>query len=209
MNLQNLKHKKWCVIDSETKGSYPHHNPITFLTSSLQSSPCDYSDAYILVTGDITVTGGNTNTKVAIKNCAPFEKCRTEINDTFVDEADFINIAMPMHNLIEYSDNYCDTSGSLWQFTREEIATNANVCNVNSSSFKYKSRLIGNVAADEANKKIEKARIAVPLQYLINSWRSLDIPLVNCKAEFSLAWIENCVLSGGENIDNVGAVPIA
>ena len=209
MNLQNLKHKKWCVIDSETKGSYPHHNPITFLTSSLQSSPCDYSDAYILVTGDITVTGGNTNTKVAIKNCAPFEKCRTEINDTFVDEADFINIAMPMHNLIEYSDNYCDTSGSLWQFTREEIATNANVCNVNSSSFKYKSRLIGNVAADEANKKIEKARIAVPLQYLINSWRSLDTPLVNCKVEFSLAWIENCVLSGGENIDNVGAVPIA
>ena len=148
MNLQNLKHKKWCVIDSETKGSYPHHNPITFLTSSLQSSPCDYSDASILVTGDITVTGGNTNTKVAIKNCAPFEKCRTEINDTFVDEADFINIAMPMHNLIEYIDNYCDTSGSLWQFTREEIATNANVCNVNSSSFKYKSRLIGNVAAD-------------------------------------------------------------
>ena len=169
MNLQNLNHKKWCVIDSETKGSYSHHNPITFLTSSLQSSLCDYCDAYILVTEDITVTGGNTNIKVAIKNCAPFQKCRKEINDTFVDEADFINIAMPMHNLIEYSDSYCDTSGSLWQFTREEIATNANVCNVNSSSFKNKSRLIGNVAADEANKKIEKARIAVPLQYLINS----------------------------------------
>ena len=90
----------------------------------------------------------NAATQVVFKNCAPFKRCRTEINDTFVDEADFINIAMPMHNLIEYSDNYCDTSGSLWQFTREEIATNANVCNVNSSSFKYKSRLIGNVAAD-------------------------------------------------------------
>ena len=106
--------KKWYVIDSESKGNYSHHDPIKFLTKSIESSLCDYSDAYVLVTGDITVTGGNANTKVAFKNCAPFNKCRTEISGTFVDEADFINIAMPMYNLIEYSDNYSDTSGSLW-----------------------------------------------------------------------------------------------
>ena len=106
--------KNWYVIDSESKGNYSHNqNPIRFLTNSLESSLCDYSDAYILVTGDITVTGGDDNTKVAFKNCAPFEKCRTEINETFVDEADIINITMPMYNLIECSDNYSDTAGSL------------------------------------------------------------------------------------------------
>ena len=79
------------------KGNYSHENPIKFLTSSLKSSICDYSDAYILVTG---------NTDGAFKSCSPFRKCRTELNETFVDDADFINITMPMHNLIEYSDNY-------------------------------------------------------------------------------------------------------
>ena len=72
--------KKWYVIDSESKGVYSLENKIKFLTNSLELSLCDYSDAYILVTGNITVTGGDDNTKVAFKNCAPFEKCRTEIN---------------------------------------------------------------------------------------------------------------------------------
>ena len=94
--------KKWYVIDNESKGVYSHEDEIKFLTSSLESSVCDYSDAYILVTGNITVTGGDANTKVAFKNCAPFEKCCTEINETFVDDAQHINIAMPMYNLIEY-----------------------------------------------------------------------------------------------------------
>ena len=137
--------KKWYVIDSESNGNYSHHNPIKFLTKSIESSLCDYSDAYILVTGNITVNGGNENTKVAFKNCAPFEKYRTEINETFVDEADFINITMPMYNLIEYSDNYSDTSGSLWQFKRDEITNNADVTNDNNAlSFKYKASLFGN-----------------------------------------------------------------
>ena len=123
--------KKWYVIDSESKGVYSHENPIKFLTSSLESSLCDYSDAYILVTGNINVTGGDNNTKVVFKNCAPFEKCSTEIDGTLVDEANFINITMPMYmyNLIEYSDNYSDTSGSLWGFKRDDITNNANVTN--------------------------------------------------------------------------------
>ena len=116
--------KKWYVLDSETKGGYSHHDPIKFLTKSIESSLCDYSDAYILVTGNIAVVGADDNTKVAFKNCAPFRKCRTEINETFIDEADFINITMPMYNLTEYSDNYSDTSGSLWQFKRNEIEGN-------------------------------------------------------------------------------------
>ena len=124
-----LPTKKWCVIDSESKGNYSKDDPIKFLTKSIESSLCDYSDAYILVTGNITVAGGNPNTKVAFKNCAPFKECRTEINGTFVDKTKHINIAMPMYNLIEYSDNYSDTSGSLWQFKRDEIIGNINLEN--------------------------------------------------------------------------------
>ena len=115
-NNENSKFatKKWYVIDSEAKGNYSDENEIKFLTSSLESSLCDYLDAYVLVTGNINGTGGDVNTKVAFKNCSPFKKCRTEINETFVDNAEFISIAMPMYNLIEYSNNYFDTSGSLW-----------------------------------------------------------------------------------------------
>ena len=111
--------KKWYVKDSESNGNYSKDEELKFLTRSIESSLCDYADAYILVTGNIAATPNNAATKVVFKNCAPFEKCRTEINETFIDEADFINITMPMYNLIEYSDNYSDTSGSLWQFRRD------------------------------------------------------------------------------------------
>ena len=108
--------KKWYIIDSESNGNYSHHNPIKFLTKSIESSLCDYSDAYILITGNINVTGGDKNTKVIFKNCAPSKKCSTEIDGTLVDEVNFINITMPIYNLIEFSDNYSDTSVRLWNF---------------------------------------------------------------------------------------------
>ena len=184
--------KKWHVVDSETKGNYSHENSIKFLTSSLESSLCDYSDAYVLVIGNMTAAGANNKTEVALENCAPFRKCRTEINDTFTDEAEHINIVMPMYNLIEYSDNYSGTSGSLWQFKRDEIkgdvdlTVNAQHIPNNSSSFKYKSSFITNRNG---------VKIAVPLKYLSNFWRSLEMPLTNCKFELSLIWHPNCVLS--------------
>ena len=184
---------KWYIIDSESNGNYSHESDIKFLTSSSESSLCDYSDTYILVTGNINVTAGDNNTKVAFKNCVPFKKYRTEINGTFVDDANFINITMPMYNLIEYSDNYSDTSGSLWQFKRVEqpIDNNGAFINItaeNSSSFKYKSNLLGNTVADGANRKKENVKIAAPLKYLSNFWQSLEMPLINCKVESSLKW---------------------
>ena len=183
--------KKWYVIDSGSRGNYSEKNRIKSLTKSLESSLCNYSDAYILITGNITVTGGNTDTKVAFKNSAPFRECRTEINETFIDEAEHINIAMPMYNLIEYSDNYSDTSGSLWQFKRDEIINNADVTNDNNApSFKYKANLIGNT---ENNGTKNGVKIAVPLKYLSNFWRSLEMLLINCKVELSLVWNENCM----------------
>ena len=97
-----------------------------------------------MVTGDIAAKRRNAAntadialgaiTQVIFKNCAPFKKCRTEINETFVDETDFINITMPMYNLIEYSDNYSDTSGSLWGFKRDEIDNNADVTHDDNAS---------------------------------------------------------------------------
>ena len=86
MNTRNLRLKMVCYWQWE-KGVYSHKNPIKFSTDSLQPSLSDYSDAYMLVTGNIAVEGGNDNTKVAFKNCAPFRKCRTETNETFIDEA--------------------------------------------------------------------------------------------------------------------------
>ena len=179
--------KKWYVIDSESKGNYSKDEPIKFLTQSIESSLCDYSDVYILVTGNINVTGGDNNTKVAFKNCAPFKDCRTEINDTFVDYADFIDITMPMYNLIEYSDNYLyDMSGSLWDFKRDEIVNNADVSNDdNDPSFNYKASIIGDT---ENNGRKNGVKIAIPLKYLSNFWRSLEIPLINCKVELSVRW---------------------
>ena len=176
--------KKWFIIDSESKDNYSTDEKIKLLTRSIESSLCDYSDPYILVKGNINVTPNNAATQIIFKNCAPFEKCRTEINDNFVDNTDFINIAMPMYNLIEYSDNYSDTSGSLWQFKRNKIIINADVNNDdNASSFKSKASIIGNT---ENNRTKNGVKIAAPLKYLSNFWRSLEMPLINCKIELSL-----------------------
>ena len=200
--------KKWNVIDSEPKGKYSHHDPIKLQTKSIESSLCEYSDAYILVKGNITVTRTivavvagidpqrkqplDAATQVVFKNCATFKNYSTEIDGTLVDEANFINFTMPMYNLIEYSDNYSDTSGSLWQFKRDEIegdvdlTVDAQHIPNNSSSFKYKSSFITNRNG---------VKIVVPLKYLSNFWRSLEMPLINCKVELSLSWNPNCVLS--------------
>ena len=114
-------------------------------------------------TDDIVLKGV---TQVAFRNCAPFENCRTEINDTFVDEPKRINIAIRMYNLIEYSDNYSDTSGILWSFKRDQIAGNNDETNDNNDpSFKYKSSIIDNT---ENNGTKNGMKIALPLKYLGN-----------------------------------------
>ena len=194
--------KKWYVIDSQTtKGKYKQGNTIKFEAEIIKSSLCDYSDAFVLVTGDITVNAAN-DTDVAFKNCAPFSTCKTVINDVFVDRAKHIYIAMPMYNLIEYSDNYSDTSGSLWQFKRDEVpANNADLTIDNSQSFKYKAALLGKTAdaVNNTNSSVKEAKIVVPLKYLSNFWRSLEMPLINCKVHLELNWIEDCILSSAGN----------
>ena len=184
--------KKLYIIDSESNGNCSQNDDIKFLTGPIEFSLSDYSDVCILVTSSITATPNNAATQV-FKNCAPFEKCRTEINETFIDEATHINITMPMCNLIEYSDNYSDTSGSFWHFKRDEITNNADVTNDdNAPSFKHKTSLIGDT---RNNGRKNGRKIAVPLKYLSHFWRSLEMPLINCKVELSLKWYERRLLT--------------
>ena len=124
----------WVEINDEARGTYNVNSQIKFKTTMLKSSLCDYSDAYILVKETITIEGAGADAaarqaderdKGAIfKNCAPFTNCISKINNTQVDNAKDIDIVMPMYNLIEYSDNYAKTSGSLWQYYRDEPNNN-------------------------------------------------------------------------------------
>ena len=163
---------------------------------TIKSSLCDYSDVFILATGDITVNEGN-DTDVGFKNCAPFSTCKTEINYVFVDEANHIFITMPLYNLIEYSDNCAYTSGSLWQFRINEVpADNANLSVSKSELCKYKAALVGKSAdAAGGNSFVKNTRIVVSLKYVGSFWRSSELPLINCKIHLELNWIEVCILS--------------
>ena len=157
----------------------------------LKSNLCDYADAYILVKGTITITGAGDdaaarraderNKGVIFKNCAPFTKCISRINNTDIDNAQDIDIVMPMYNLIEYSDNYSKTSGSLWQYYKDD--PNDNIAD--SESFKFKAKITGKTLNDGNAKDVE---IIVPLKCLSNFWRTLEMPLINCEVNLILTW---------------------
>ena len=165
-------------INDESRGPYNVNSQIKFKTAMLKSSLCDYSDAYILVKGTISVNNtaaqgaaaDNINKKVIFKNCAPFTKCISEINNTQIDNAKDIDIVMPMYNLIEYSDNYAKTTGSLWQYCKDIPARNNNN-EINhftegnlTDSFNFKVKITGQTGND-GTKDVE---IIVPLKYLSN-----------------------------------------
>ena len=120
--------KKWYIINDENNTNYGvdkdtgADNPgtIKYDTRVLKPNLCDYAEAYILVNGTIRAAAADANTRLALKNCAPFTKCNLEINDEHVHTAENLDIAMPMYNLIEYSDNYQDSSTTLHQYKRDE-----------------------------------------------------------------------------------------
>ena len=174
----------------------------------LKSSLCNYSDAYILVKGTInannTAAAGaavnNNDRKVIFKNCSPFTNCISEINNTQIGNANNIDIVMDivmaMYNLIEYSDNYAKTTGSLWQYCKDIAARDANdeITEFRRSnttdSFKFKAKITGQTG-DDGTKNVE---IMVPLKYLSNFWRTLEMPLINCEVNLILTWSSTCVL---------------
>ena len=122
-NLSKFRTRNWVEINDESRGNYANRD-IRFKTTMFRSNLCDYPDSYILIKGTITITGESDNAReiqaderdkgVTFKNCAPFTKCISRINNTDIDNAHDIDIIMPMYNLIEYSDNYSKTSRSLW-----------------------------------------------------------------------------------------------
>ena len=176
--------KKWYVINDENNTNYGVNkdtgadNPdtIKYDTRVLKPKLCDYAEDYILVNGTIRAAAADGNTRLALKNCVPFIKCNLEINDEHVDTAENLDIVMPMYNLIEYSDNYQDSSANLYQYKRDEPpeanAINGLTTNT-SSSFKYKVELLGNQVLDGHIVK-RSVKVVVPLKYLSNFFRSLD-----------------------------------
>ena len=157
-----------------------------------------------MINGTIRAAAANANTRLALKNCASFTKCSLEINDEHVDTAENLDITVPMYNLIEYSDNYQDSSATLYQYKRDEPPEDDTVADLtadNSSSFKYRVSLLGNPVVANNIARIN-VKVIVPLKYLSNFFRSLEVLLINCKIKLNLTWKKECVLS----TDNGNAV---
>ena len=197
--------KEWYIIYDENSTNHGVNkdtgadNPdtIRYDTRVLKPNLCDYAEAYILIDGTISAAAADANTRLALKNCAPFTKCNLEINDEHVDIAENLDITMPMYNLIEYSDNYQDSSATLYQYKRDEPPDDDAVADLtadNSSSFNYKVNLLGNPVLDGAVAK-RSVKVVVPLKYLRNFFRSLEMLLINCKIKLNLTWKKECVLS--------------
>ena len=189
--------RNWVEVNDDSRGTYTNAD-FKFKTTVLKSDLCDYADAYIIVKGTINITGAGAdaaarqldeiNKGVIFKNCAPFTKCISRINGTDIDNAQDIDIVIPMYNLIEYSDNYAKTLGSLWQYYNDDPNDNM----TQSESFKSKIKITGKTPADGNTKDVE---ILVPLKYLSHFWRTLEMPLINCEVELILTWSKYCVIS--------------
>ena len=202
---------------------------IRFKTPMLRSDLCDYADAYILVNGTITVTAAacannirdKKNRKLILKNNSALVSCITIINGELIEDTDDLDIVMSMYNLLEYSKNYRKTIGSLYNYYRDELINdnNNNFANrniVNSNAFKYKNKIIGNTynvdaaaAGYDANKNgTQEVEIAIPLKYLGNFWRALNIPLISCEASLELKWNKNCVITSLKERQVDGGPPV-
>ena len=202
--------------------AYNENKSIRFKTTTLRSNLCNYSDAYILVKGTITVTAPGVNNNVnnmrdkrnrpfILKNNAPFLSCITRINGELIEDANDLDIVIPMYNLLEYSKNYRKTIGSLYNYYRDELSNDdndnfANINVVNSEAFKYKNKITGNTynidaaAQDyEVNRNgTQKIELAIPLKYLGNFWRALNIPLISCEVSLELKCDKICVITSLE-----------
>ena len=167
----------------------------------LRSDSCDFSDAYIFVKGTITIVRPNNakrNKSVAFKNNALFINCISKINDVKIDNAEDLDVLMPMYNLLEYYKNYRKTTGSLWKYYRD-----GPIDPLSSESFKYKKSITGNtynINVSEAGydpNKVGKneTEVVIPLKHSSNFWKRLNIPLINFEVKLILTWSKNCVLA--------------
>ena len=143
-NLPRFVSKKWIEVYDQSEKYYNVNKEVTIKTPMLRADLCDYSDAYIVVKGTITVTepdNAKRNKEVTFKNNAPFINCISKINGVKIDNAEDLDVVMPMYNLLEYSKSYRKTTGGLWNYYRYEPS---NPLSFNSESFKYKTSITGN-----------------------------------------------------------------
>ena len=175
--------KKWIEVFDQSEKNYSPNKEIRIKTSMLRSDLCDFSDAYIVVEGDITLEGDNDankrNKNLAFKNNAPFINCISKINGVKIDNAEDLDVVMPMYNLLEYSKNYRKTTGSLWNYYRDKPGV---PLSSNSESFKYKTSVTGNtynVGAGDDNYDADKVgknetEVVIPLKHFSDFWRVLN-----------------------------------
>ena len=203
MIYQDLLLKKWIEVYDQSEGNYNVNKEIRIKTSMLRSDLCDFNEAYIVVKGNTTVGAPNNakiNKAVAFKNNVPFINCISKISGVKIESAEDLDVVMPVHNLLEYSKNYRKTTGSLWNYYRDEPS---NPLSSDSESFKYKTSITWNTYNVDAGEegydanKVGKNETEVvnPLKHLSNFWRSLNILLINCEVELILTWSKNCVLA--------------
>ena len=203
----------------------------------LRADLCDYSDAYIVVKRNIIVnkkaftdddveepnntaakvTATNTandnsfgERKLVFKSNAPFTNCASKINGVKIDNAQDLDVVMSMYNLLEYSKNYRKTTGSLWNYYRDEPNSGTDANNIthsilNSKSFDYKANFIED-GITQNNLTKNNVKTVVPLKHLSNFWRSLTIPLINCEIKFILTWFKNCVLINNQQSNKRGSL---
>ena len=183
--------RKWNIFNDTSNANYYTGDEVLYNAEVLKSNLCDYSDAYILVRGDITILGENT-TQVAFKDRAPCIKCITKIDGTTIDNAEYLDLFMLVYNLLEYS--YSDTAGSLWFYSKDEATTFiANITNTDVfKSFKYNAKLLEDTVPqptpNNSNGIVKGTTIALLLtylsnfwSYLSNFWSLLQMPLIKCK----------------------------
>ena len=189
--------------------TYNENKSIRFKTPMLRSNLCDYSNAYILVKGTITVTvpgannGANNmrdkrNRPLILKTNARFVSCMRRINGELIEDANDLDIVIPMYNLLEYSKNYRKTIGSLYNYYRDELSDDAddnNFDNIKVVTYNVDAGVNGYDVNKNGKQEIE---LAIPLKYLGNFWRALNIPLVSCEVSLELKWNKNCVITSFE-----------
>ena len=192
-HLPKFVTKKWIEVYDQSQKSYDVNKERRIKTSMLRSDLCDFSDAYIVVKGNITVTNPNNakrNKAVTFKNNAPFINCISKINGVKIDNAEDLDVVMLMYNLLEYSKNYKKITESLWNYYRYEPS---NPLSTNSESFKYKTSIRGNTynvdekITDDDGIEIDnpdydankvgknETEVVIPLKHLSNFWRSFNI----------------------------------
>ena len=188
--------KKWIELYDQTGGSYNVNKEIRIKTPMLRSDLCDFRDVYIVVKGTIT-TEQNTNINndghnkpFVFKNNAPFISCILKINSVLIDNAEDLDFVMSMYNLIEYKKNYRKTTGSLWNYYRDE-PDNDEIRD--SKSFKYRTSITGNTPNDSDT--ITGAEIVITLKHMSDFRKSFKIPLINCEVSLTLIWSKNRVLA--------------